>query len=94
MGNEAIRTNKETVTTSETTRKGETYRNPTVRKGPKKITADKSDNTTGRNKSKDIGERRKTPKVSGQDQTIQNKTGHSEITKENSANRLVESAQR
>ena len=41
-----------------------------VRRDPKKITADKSGNTNPRKKSKDIGKRRKTQKVSGQGQAI------------------------
>ena len=36
------------------------------KKDPKKTTAEKSDNTSERNKSKDICERRKTQKVPGQ----------------------------
>ena len=38
--------------TSETSEESETYRNPTERKDVKKTTTDKSENTTGRNKSK------------------------------------------
>ena len=65
MVNEARRTKKGTETKSETTKEGETYRNPSERKDLKK--------TTGRNKSKDICERRKTQKVPGQGETIQTK---------------------
>ena len=56
-------TNKETATTSETTKKDKTYKNPTKRKDPKMTIADMFDNTTRKNKSKDFGERRKTQKV-------------------------------
>ena len=34
MGNEAWRESKETATTNETTKEGETYTNPTERKDP------------------------------------------------------------
>ena len=40
------------------------------RQKKKKTTADKSNNTTERNRSNDIGERRKTRKISGQGQRI------------------------
>ena len=42
-------------------------------KDPKKTITGKSNNTTERNKSKYIGERRETQKVSRQDQAIQTK---------------------
>ena len=57
------------------------HRNQRKEKKKKKATADKS----GRNKSKDISERRKT----GSNNI--SKTRHFKIRKENSANRLVES---
>ena len=71
MGTESFMINKESATTGETTKEGKTYRNPTERKDSKKITAEKSDYTTERDKSKDIGKRRKTQKIPGKDQTIQ-----------------------
>ena len=39
----------------------------------KKIQIQKTDNTSGRNKPKNIGERKKTQKISEQNQTIQTK---------------------
>ena len=45
-------------------------RNQMARKDPRKTTTDKSDNTTRRNKSKYIEQRRKTQKELGQGQTI------------------------
>ena len=50
MGNEARRANKETETTSETANEGKTLRDPIESQDPKKITADESDKTAGRNK--------------------------------------------
>ena len=50
MGNEARRTSKEAAITSKTCKEGETHRKPKERK--KKINADKSDNTIGRNNLK------------------------------------------
>ena len=41
-----------------------------------KITAEKPGNSTGRNKSKDIGERRKIQKIPGLSQTPQTKNNH------------------
>ena len=67
---EAKRINKETSTTNETLLESELYRNPTQRKDPKNTTADKSDNTAERNKSKDIGKKEGTQKVPAQCQTI------------------------
>ena len=69
MGNEARKKNEET-STSKTAKEGKTYWNPTERKDPKTITADKSNNTTGRNKSKYFDERRKTQTVPRQSQTV------------------------
>ena len=50
-------------TTSKTIKEGERYKNPMEGKYPKKTTTDKSDDITGRNKLKDISERRKIQKV-------------------------------
>ena len=63
MENESRRTNKKPATTSETAKECKTESDQTERKDPQNTTADKYDNTTGRNKSKDIGKRRKTPKI-------------------------------
>ena len=60
------------------------------KKKKKKTTADKPDSTTGRNKSKDIGEIKETQQT-GSNNT--NKTEPYKITKENST-KLVESSQR
>ena len=49
------------------------HRNPMEWKDQKKTTTDKSDITTGRDKSKDIGKRRETQKILGQDQAMQTK---------------------
>ena len=53
---------------------------------PQKKMAEKSDNITGRNKSKNIGERREIIKILALGQTIQ--TRNSKITKENSTNNV------
>ena len=58
MRNEAKRRNKETATINETGQEDKTHKNPKEWKGPKKTIADMFDNTTGRNKSKDIGKKR------------------------------------
>ena len=62
MENEVRRTNKKTVITNET-KERKTYKNPMEGNDPKKTTAYNSDNTTGRNNSKDIGGRRETQKA-------------------------------
>ena len=63
MRKEAIRTNKVAATISETSKEVEIFRKPTrERKDPQKSTVGKSENVTGRNKSKDIKERKKTQK--------------------------------
>ena len=48
MGNEARRTNKETVITTETTTEGETTRNLTQRKDPEKTIAENCDDASGK----------------------------------------------
>ena len=58
-----------TSLTSETTKKRETYWNPTGRKYPKKTITDMSESTRG-NKSKYIFDERKILKIPGQDQKI------------------------
>ena len=63
-------------------------------KNPKMTTTDNSGYTTRRNKSKDIGERRKVQKVIWTGPNNTNKTGHFKITKENPTQKLVESAKR
>ena len=55
---------KKTAQISKSAKEGKTHKDMLGWKDQNK-TADKSDNTTGRNKSKDIGKRRKTQKISG-----------------------------
>ena len=71
MGNEAGKTNKKLQQQAKILRKRKHESNRKKKK--LKLTADKSDDSTGRIKSKNIGERRKTQKVPGQNQTIQTK---------------------
>ena len=60
MEDEKRKTNKETATANELTKKDETYRTQRKEETFKKITADKSDNTIEINKSKnDKKEKRK-----------------------------------
>ena len=70
MGIKTTWTNKET-TTSESVKEGKTH-DLWGWKDQNKI-ADKSDNTTRRDKSNNIGKRRKTHKLSGQGQAIYKK---------------------
>ena len=61
------------MTLSETTKEGETHRSTKEKKDSRKD--NKFDNTTGRNKSKDFYERRKTLKVPGEvEKKTQNRT--------------------
>ena len=62
-------------------------------KKQKHTTTDKSDNTTGRNKSKDIGEKNEDSKDTGTESSNANKRGPSKITKETSTNKSAKSAQ-
>ena len=71
MRNERRRTNKETARTSKNTKDGNLTLKQNGMKSPKKRKANKTDNTTGRNKLKDIEERMETEKITIQDQTIQ-----------------------
>ena len=57
MGNSAKRTDKETATQAKVPRKEKNIR---ICWNKKTKTAYQTDNTTGRNEAKDIGERRKT----------------------------------
>ena len=71
-GNEVRRTNKETATTNETTEEDEISKK-------KRRQRDKSDNTTGRNKSKDIDERgtQKIPRLGQVTRKTKSKSGPS-----------------
>ena len=71
---------------SETAKDDKARRNPKKSKDPKMTSAEKSDNTAGRNKSKDVGKRREIQKIPSSNR---NKAGDSKITKENSTNKLV-----
>ena len=68
-----------TSITSETTTESNAYRNQIEIN--QKRTAAESDDITGRNKSKDIGKRRKTQKGTRTGSNYTNKRGHSKITK-------------
>ena len=72
MENEDRRTNKEAAT-SGTSKEDKTHRDTTKWKYCKKTTADKTENTIRINKWKDIAERKKTQKISGEAQVIQTK---------------------
>ena len=65
MENQVWRTNKETVTSIEYTKEDKTHSETTEWKVQKKTTADTSDNTTGSNKLKDIGEKRRLKRYRG-----------------------------
>ena len=68
-------------------KEGKTQKNSMEWRGRQKTTTNKTDNTCTRNKSKCIGEKKETQKITGQVQAIQTKQ-HLLKAKENSTNKL------
>ena len=66
---------------------------PKKQQQKKKKNADRSDNTSKSNKSKDLGERREIQKNTGKGSRTINITGYLKITKENSTKKLLDTTQ-